>query len=226
MLRSDAPASIKTEAFFHLTSPMVYLYMTIMVLLFFPAIMVNLQPFENGTTAAIVLACSLFAMGTVSASVFYVTSQQAQGRSVWWTVSQIPMLMAVGVGIAFNNARAIGEALIGHDSPFVRTPKFGEALSETAGDEDDDRGNDGAGTKPAGWLSRLLPPRKVIYAFAELTFGAYIVLCIYLAFQQGPSIVSIPFLFIFAAGYFYVGGSSLWTYFASLTPRPAPPVPA
>ena len=67
---------------------------------------------------------SLFALGTASAGVFYTVSQRVQQRGLLVTVLHLPMLMSIGIGIALNNARGCLEALIGYDSPFVRTPKY------------------------------------------------------------------------------------------------------
>ena len=35
------------------------------------------------------------------------------------------MVLALGIGLAINNARAVIEALLGHQSEFTRTPKYG-----------------------------------------------------------------------------------------------------
>src|SRR5262249_47915589 len=114
-------------AFFHLTSPMVYLYVTLMALLFLPAFYVNMQPFQEGSLAGLVWGMSLFALGTASASVFYIASQREQHRSAISTIAHLPLLMSIGIGVALNNARGCIEALLGHDSPFVRTPKYNAA---------------------------------------------------------------------------------------------------
>jgi hypothetical protein len=38
----------------------------------------------------------------------------------------MPFLVVVGIGMAVSNTRAIIEALIGHETEFVRTPKQGD----------------------------------------------------------------------------------------------------
>ena len=63
ILRSRASLGVKVEAFFHLTSPMVYLYITLMALLFYPAFFVNMQPFEEGSIPGIVLGHEPFCLG-------------------------------------------------------------------------------------------------------------------------------------------------------------------
>ena len=46
----------------------------------------------------------------------------------WWMVFPLIIpLLALGVGMAVNNAKAVIEAMFGKPSEFVRTPKFGES---------------------------------------------------------------------------------------------------
>ena len=207
LMRSNAPLPIKVEAFFHLTSPMVYLYVTLMALLFYPALFVNMTPFENGTMSALVLGMSLFTLGTASAAAFYVASQKAQGRSVWPTVAQIPVLMSIGIGIALNNARGCVEALIGHDSPFVRTPKYN--LTRV----------DSSGPRRAG-SGRIIatPSIKLWMSLLEVALGLYVLHCAWLSLDVGHTVVSLPFLLLFASGYFYVGLSSLYSHWSARRP--------
>ena len=37
----------------------------------------------------------------------------------------LPCLLALGVGLSLNNARAVLEAVFNHKSDFARTPKYG-----------------------------------------------------------------------------------------------------
>jgi hypothetical protein len=67
---------------------------------------------------------------------------------------------------------------------------------------------------------------KCTLCLLELVMGAYMLLCIGLSLHTGHAPVSIPFLALFAAGYLYVGGSSLWVHlrghFESRRPLPQP----
>lgn len=197
LLRADIPTKVKIEAFFHLTSPMVYLYVTIMAILFFPALYVNMHPFEDGTFPALIFGMTLFALGTASASVFYIVSQRAQNRSVLATIVQIPVLMSIGIGIAVNNARGVIEALLGHESAFIRTPKYNT-------DHTHNRGN-------IKTQVIATPSIKAWMCYLEISMGLYTSACAVMANNTRGSIVSIPFLTLFAAGYFYVGLSGLWS---------------
>ena len=82
-----------------------------------------MQPVDQHSFLGLLWGMSLFTLGTASAGVFYMASQKARHRSMWETLLQMPLLMSIGIGIALNNARGVIEALVGHESPFVRTPK-------------------------------------------------------------------------------------------------------
>ncbi|MCE9592329.1 MAG: glycosyltransferase [Planctomycetes bacterium] len=228
LLRADVPARVKVEAFFHLTSPMVYLYITLMVLLFFPAFYVNVQPFEHGTIPALLWGMTLFTLGTASAGVFYIASQRAQKRPTLSTILKMPVLMSLGIGIALNNARGVVEALLGQQSEFVRTPKYNAAADDAPADPAPSPASPD-GHSPARERHRFLPSPslKLWINLLELAFGGYMLLCVYLAFTHpGATVVSIPFLLLFAAGYLYVGISGLHTHLRAAPPSDPLPLPA
>ncbi len=223
ILSSDAPFGTRLEAFFHLTSPMVYLYVTLMVLLFFPAYFVNLQPFESGTLYSIFWIATLFALGTASAGVFYIESQRALKRSVAQAILHLPALMAIGIGIAINNARACIEALAGHESGFVRTPKYNDHAQAEIDLTDPLERKDAAPTKTRyRWLR--LPGLKTLIVGIELFFGSYMLWCIYMAMNTHGALMSIPFLVLFALGYFYVGTLGVVTLAQDRKPPAQPTV--
>ena len=213
LLRADVSLRVKIEAFFHLTSPMVYLYVSLMALLFYPAIHMNLRSFDSGTMRGLILVMTLFALGTASAGAFYTASQRERGRGMMGTVVRLPVLMSIGIGIALNNARACLEALVGHDSPFVRTPKYNTSscLSETNEDSPD--------VRPI----LATPSIKVWMSLIEIVMGGYMIQCAIASFQQHATLLSLPFLLLFAAGYWYVGLASLYGQWqvARLAQRPA-----
>ena len=114
--------------------------------------------------------------------------------------------MSLGIGICLNNAKAVLEALLGKHSEFIRTPKFGLASPSDASWK-------AMTARPSGKF-KLLP-------FVELLFGIYLLVCIVASLVRYRQItISIPFLVLFMAGYFYVGIATL----RSLYPAPAPAV--
>jgi hypothetical protein len=100
------------------------------------------------------------------------------------------VLMAVGIGLSLNNARAVLEAIFNHQSEFVRTPKFG--LCE--------RKDSWAAMKYRAWRG-LIP-------FLEIGFGAYFTVLLFNAIDHSQW-GSVPFTLIFQIGFFYVGLMSL-----------------
>ncbi|MCC7407130.1 MAG: glycosyltransferase [Phycisphaeraceae bacterium] len=210
ILRAKAPAAVKVEAFFHLTSPIVYLLITLLALLFLPVMLVNAEGLGGDWGWwGVGLGLGLFWLGTVSASVFYVASQRAQGLGFWRTLTLIPWLMGIGIGIAVNNARGCVEALVGHRSAFVRTPKYncqaGGSRSATPGSR------------------RLQLSRAGVF---ELVMGCYMLVCAVWATDVRHTIVSVPFVLMFAGGYFYVGLTSLHSRWASQAATPTAAVAA
>ncbi len=203
LFRANVSKKIKLEAFFHLTGPMVHLYVTLLALLFFPVISLNVKAAGNSAWLGLILGMSLFCLGTVSASVFYMASQKVLKRSALATIAQIPFLMAISIGIALNNAIACIEALLHHDTPFIRTPKYNNTNQ-----------------------NRIIPTPQLKrpVCLLELAMGAYMLLCLWLSLHTGHRAVSLPFLCLFATGYFYVGTTSLWTHLRStlIHRRPQP----
>lgn len=98
-----------------------------------PLILVSLfsAPFALlliGHTPAWVLMCGLacFLVGASAPIITYVTSQLVlYGRSGLRNLRHLPVLAALGTGIAVSNSQAVVQALMGRQSPFVRTPKGG-----------------------------------------------------------------------------------------------------
>ena len=191
---ADLPWRVKAEAAAHLLSPVTYLAVVGFTLLCYPAVLMNLRYTEDGSLWGLALGTLLLCLGTVSAATFYVVSQAALGRSVAATVARVPFLMALGVGLAVSNAVAVVEALVGHRSGFVRTPKEGDRADADA---------------PAAPRGRVPLTRKLVIA-AELGMGLLMLEAARRSLSAGATAVSLPFLLLFAAGYLYVGGWSLW----------------
>ena len=199
---SPAPLRVKLEAFFHLTSPMVYLWVTLFAVLMYPALALNVEAVGRGTWWGLLLGAAMLIAGTFSAATFYLVSQRAQGRGGWagWrTLVQVPVLMALGVGIALSNAVAVVEALAGHRSEFVRTPKYGDAGRFVHSDK--------TRRRVIG-----IPSLRRWVVVLELAMGVYMLACVSLAWDRGPAAIGLPFLLLFAAGYLWVGLGSAWLH--------------
>lgn len=213
ILRQAPSFAIKAEAFFHLTSPIVYLLVTLLALLLCPLIVLNAGAFAGGDWwIGAMIGVTLFIMGTLSAATFYTASQRVQRRSVWRTLVQLPLLMGVGIGIAVNNARGCIEALVGHDSPFVRTPKYSQTTDAVMATDNGRR------------RARLaVPSIKLWMSALEIAMGLYMLGCVEVAVSITHAMVGLPFILLFAGGYLYVGTSSLaGQLLTARASRPAP----
>ena len=78
---------------------------------------------DEGVVLTLALDLPLFALGTIAVGAFYLRSQSERDVSVLRSLVHIPFAIAVDIGIALHKARAVCEALLGHKTGFVRTPK-------------------------------------------------------------------------------------------------------
>ena len=117
-----------------------------------------------------------------------------------------PLLMAIGISLCFNNARAVIEGLLGYTTGFHRTPKYGVGLGRLPGG------------KYAG--------SKTAVALAELAMAGYFVVVISRAWEIGLYF-GIPFLLLFHTGFLYTGLlSGLQPWLVGLRLRPSQPTVA
>ncbi len=194
ILKSEAPLKTKIEAWFHLTSPVPYVFILLLSLLVIPAMFVSLPLDGVRQSLAFGIGLACLGLGTLAACVFYLVSQKAQGFSVWRTIAHLPALMAVGIGISVTNTRAVLEALFGVRSPFVRTPKY-------------DHGERSA-TDPAVAAARRR--WRVPQGVPELVLGLLMLLGAVVASLQPVSLVGVPFLLLFAWGFLLIGVPLTW----------------
>ena len=123
ILRSDAPWRIKSELFFQMSNPLASFCITAFALLYLPASYLRVAPWDVGHWGVVAFCWGLVVLGMTSCTIFYAASQRLDGRSFWRTVAFAPVMIVVGVGVSVTNTRGVIEALLGHESGFVRTPK-------------------------------------------------------------------------------------------------------
>jgi cellulose synthase/poly-beta-1,6-N-acetylglucosamine synthase-like glycosyltransferase len=206
VLRSKhLPLRIKTEAFFHLTNTVVYVLMVVLTVLMYPAFLSFYSPLRQHehTWGQSLFSLSLFILATCSASTFFIVGQrELLGRLAGWkALLYMPILMALGVGVSLNNCKAVLEAIWGairrKPSEFIRTPKYGVT-----------------GLAKRTWHSAgVLTLRKLSLPIIEIAFGCYMSSWIFISVYYQFCLQSVPFLSIFAGGYFYVGFNSLITLY-------------
>ena len=209
VLRAPLPLKVKIEAFFQLTNWVVYPCMVLLTLLLFPAFVIKLSPFENDAPSQILFDLTVFNLATVSVVFYYLCSQQEIYRSWIGKLKYLPFLMSLGIGISINNVKAVLEGLFGKQSEFISTPKFGlnHARDRT-------------------WKSKARGSRRKrsFMPCIEFVFGLYITACIagtLIRYQQIT--FSIPFLLLFAAGYFYVSLTGFYSSYISAAQAQAQP---
>jgi hypothetical protein len=199
VLRSNEPAAVKAEAFFHLTANISYPLMVIMSIILLPAMIVR---FYQGWFQVLVIDLPLFLASTCSISSFYLAAERALYPKTWKrTFLYLPFVMAVGIGLSVRNARGVLEAIFNVKSEFVRTPKYRVEATANA---------------TADWSKKTYRKSAGLQPFAEVALGIYFLLAVVYALQN-ENYATVPFLLLFVWGYLYTGVMSLaQTYFERL----------
>ncbi len=190
ILRAALPARVKAEMFFRLTGNISYPLMIVVSFLQFPLLLVR---YNQGFYNLMLFDVPILFFSTVSVILFY-------GSAVWYLdeaatrrrrLLHLPLVMAIGIGLAFSNARAVIEALLGVKSEFVRTPKY---RVENSADET--------------WKRKKYKRKRGLLPLFELSFAIYFLLAILYAAHMSLW-GTIPFLSLFFFGYAYIGTMSL-----------------
>ena len=182
------PLRVKLEMFFRLTGNISYPLMIIASFLQFPLLLVRYnQPFYH----LMVLDLPLLFFSSISVVLFY-------GTAVWYLddkraprLLHLPLVMALGIGLAFSNARAVLEALMGVKTEFVRTPKY--QVEDTADET---------------WKRKKYKRKRGLLPLLELGFALYFLLAMTYAVRLHMW-GTIPFLFLFFFGFAYMGVMSV-----------------
>jgi hypothetical protein len=182
VLAAPLPLRVKIDAFFHLTNNVTYALLLLVCLLALPNLWAGPLP--------VVADGTVFGGASLAVAAFLVLSQR--GRPLR-ALGGLPCAMALCAGIAVTQARAVVEALVGHDSEFVRTPKHGVT---TSGERVGGRAEAYRGVRTATAAVELF-----LFAYCLVTAG--------LALALGR-LSTVPFLVTFAVGFGYVGVKSLW----------------
>jgi cellulose synthase/poly-beta-1,6-N-acetylglucosamine synthase-like glycosyltransferase len=187
IMRATVPVKVKQEAFFHLTNNVAYVFLVVLALLQLPNMILRRQ-MEH--PELLLLDVPLFLATCGSVTLFYIVAHRDLYGSRWQAIKQVPLMMALGIGLSINNARAALEGIFGRDVEFVRTPKRGVI--------------DGEGATPSRYRGRW-PWHNVL----EILFGLYCTATLIIAFVT-QSWASVPFVLLFCAGFWYVGCASLY----------------
>jgi cellulose synthase/poly-beta-1,6-N-acetylglucosamine synthase-like glycosyltransferase len=189
VLRAPLPLKVRIEAFFHLTNNFAYVLMVPLALLIMPTILFR---DHHGTEEALLVDLPLFMGTTFAIGCFYITTYRVMHGTFRGSLRRLLLLMALGIGISLNNARAVLEGLFSSNAEFVRTPKSGVKSAENR----------------RSMLDTVYRSQKSLTVVMELAFGSYFLLTLYVAIAGGH-FISIPFLLLFLVGYFYSALSSI-----------------
>jgi len=190
--RAQVPFKVKLEGTMHLTSNLGYLMLFALCLLFRSAAYAGAHEATGGneTTKLFLVDIPLFFAATVSVTAFYFCAQIELHAKWWKRLLYMPLMMAVGIGLSVNNARAVLEALFNRPSEFIRTPKVGIRQ----------RGEPWRGIQYRS-LRGMVP-------FLEIGFGVYFAYFMYDAISRAQWISAV-FVLVSLVGFFYVGILSL-----------------
>lgn len=178
---------VKLQATIHLTNHCVYPLLVAVALLSLPAL--QLYTGEAAARPAFGWA-TLLVLASLGHPLLYLYSQSRIRRDWYRQIPMIPVMIALGMGIALNNTRALIEAAAGVPSGFNRTPKYDLRRP-------DDR-----------WQAKKYRVPLSVAVTAELALGLYTAVAA--AYSVAHRLYGVtPFLALYAVGLLYVGGLSL-----------------
>ncbi len=188
IMKADIPLRVKLEAILHLTPNITYPLMVVVSALMLPVMIVR---FYMGWLQMLLIDFPLIIASFISISAFYLLAQKELYPKSWWkSIVFLPMLMAAGVALTISNTKAVMEAILGVQTSFARTPKFGNEGSKAAAAT--------AYRSRSGWLP-----------YIELALGSYFLFMVVFAVAT-YNLFSIPFLLLFVSGYYWAGFTTLY----------------
>ncbi|MEI6211765.1 MAG: glycosyltransferase [bacterium] len=174
----------KFEAVLHISGYGVHPLMLALSVLALPMLLLTrhqVMPYWFFAIIALPLILSILGPSTLYVWAQCVVDPRHGWKSIFW----MPVLMFVGIGLALSNTRAIVQALRGHESEFVRTPKRGDKEV------------------------KRYKGRFAMIALIEILLGTYSLYTVHVYLHNGRLGV-VPFLMLYAAGYLFMGMLSVW----------------
>jgi hypothetical protein len=144
-----------------------------------------------GWTEMLLIDVPLFAAATASVFNFYLMCQREIYPDWKSRVKYLPIVMAVGIGLAVNNTKAVIEGLFDKGGEFERTPKYG---IERTNDE---------------WQHKKYHQSMSLQPFIEVALGLYFTVSVVYALAH-DIFGTLPFLVLFQFGFLYTGLMSLF----------------
>ncbi len=193
ILQSDIPTRVKAEAFFHLSANFNYPLMCVLSMLMAPSMVIR---YNMGWYEMLLIDVPLFFAATASVANFYMVCQRELYPQTWTDrLRYLPFLMAIGIGLAVNNSKAVFEALFRKPSEFARTPKY---HIEGRSDE---------------WINKKYRQSVALQPIIEVALGLYFTATLFYALANGLY-ASVPFVMLFQIGFLYTGLLSIFQQYA------------
>ena len=184
VLRAQRPWPVRLAGLLHLGGYLVHPLMLALLLLSLPLFLLK---------GHMPLPFAFLSLASAGPPLLYALGQWTlhPAPQRWWRGYRVlPALMALGVGIAWNNTVAVLEALLGRPTPFRRTPKFN--LAGRAGN----------------WTRSRYALRPDWTSLVEALLGVYALGVVWAAAHTG-NWLAVPFFALYAWGFFYVSLADL-----------------
>lgn len=189
--KAPVPLRSKIEGSLHLTSNLSYMLMLIDSLFFLlPSIFIY---GEERLDLALRVDFPLLLLATFSHIYFFMVGQKLLFGKVRDKLLYVPLLLATSIGLSINNGRAVLEALLGHKSGFVRTPKLGKAAIDKSV----------TAISKNAYANVFSKWGDMVELGLSLFYAAFLSVAIY-----NELWMSVPILSIFTAGFLFVGSKS------------------
>jgi len=185
--RSNAPLGVKLEATFHLTINVPYVLVLLLSFIVYPVVIARYASRNLWFTVADSI---LLLAATVPVLLYFGYAQRESGNDWRRRLRYMPFVLALGIGLAVNNTRAVFEGLRGTPGRFHRTPKF-----RIEGRRD-------------RWRGKRYRAPVSLWALLEIGLGCYFAWAMVQSARAGWY-APLPFFFLYFFGFFYVGGLSL-----------------
>jgi hypothetical protein len=192
IVNSKMSLGIKSQAILHLTGYSVHPLMLLIILLAVPLMLMippELSTLRNAFSGFWAI-CMMPA--TFGPPFLYLTAQRELYPRTWTKrMGRITLLALLGTGISFSNTRAVIAGLFNTGANFRRTPKYN---IKQKGDRWDDK-------------AYKIPMDTT--ALIEIGLCLYSCIAAFISLNEGLYL-TLPFMVLYALGYGYVGGLTLW----------------
>jgi len=177
VFRADVAWCIKLQALLHMLHYLVHPLMLFLAIMALPVLAMG-----GFTVPAILFLVfgGMLVLSCIGPSRLYLVSERTLNQRIDRVLFLLPIMIGLGCGLAVNNTRAVLEALLKRQTPFVRTPKNGFARKKA-----------------------YTPARDFVFVI-EILLGLWCLVGMYFYFASSLYLVG-HFLLLYAAGFLSIG---------------------